>query len=229
MATSSGFFTSYNVLRFKVQRIALLGGTFDPVHLGHVHLVQSVIEHISFDELWIVPNAMPPHKAQPMLNTAQRLTLCEAVFAPYKQVHVKSIELELPLPSYSVHTLRYLHQIMPEAAFLWILGLDAWKNLAQWYQWKDVLKLTNWLVLNRPGYESKLLVASELKNTWEQRRDSTEIEWSTGQGGQVFQLTIEHHLASSTCIRQAYKDNQIDKVEAWLPEPVLQALRYNQT
>jgi nicotinate-nucleotide adenylyltransferase len=212
-----------------VQRIALLGGTFDPVHLGHVHLVRSVIKYVLLDELWIVPNAMPPHKAQPMLNTTLRFKLCEAVFAPYPQVYVKPIELELPSPSYSVHTLRYLHQIMPEAAFLWILGQDAWKNLAQWYQWQDVLKLTNWLVLNRSGYEGEVLVSRELKATWEQRRDFTEIEWNTGQGGHVFQLNIAHHPASSTHIRQAYKNNQIDKVEAWLPEPVLQALRHNQT
>ncbi|MES2205712.1 MAG: nicotinate (nicotinamide) nucleotide adenylyltransferase [Pseudomonadota bacterium] len=208
-----------------MQRIALLGGTFDPVHLGHVHIVRSVIERVALDELWILPNASPPHKAQPMLNTELRFHLCEAVFAPYKQVQVKPIELELPLPSYSVHTLRYLRQIMPKAAFLWILGVDAWKNLDQWYQWQDVLQLTNWLVLNRPGYECGVLAENELNTAWQQRREVTELDWNNR--AQVFELNIEQHPASSSRIRHACIHNQLDTVEAWLPKIVLQALKNN--
>ena len=208
-----------------MQRVALLGGTFDPVHLGHVHVVRSVLDHVRLDELWVLPNAIPPHKAQPLFSTELRFHLCKAVFSSFKQVYVKSIELELPLPSYSVQTLRHLHKIMPTTAFLWILGIDAWKNLAKWYQWQEVLQLANWLVLNRPGYECGVLEASELNLAWAQRRPLNELEWNIY--GSVAALNIEQHPASSTHIRQAYTTNQIDTVQCWLPDIVFQTLKHN--
>lgn len=144
----------------KLHKVALMGGSFDPVHLAHLALVQEVRNKFPLDEIWVLPSPLPGHKQErAILPFIFRHALCELAFQDYDYVRVLDIESHLPLPSRTLHVLRYLHQQAQRERqrieWYFILGADEFLHLNAWYDFKKIGRFCRFLVFDRPGFEKQ--------------------------------------------------------------------------
>jgi len=114
-----------------LKRIGILGGTFDPIHAGHVAIARIAMATLSLAQLFIIPNRTPPHKAAPHASDAQRLAMVQLACAPYPQWQVSDSELRRSGPSYTIDTLKEF--ATPDTQLVLILGADAAAFLPGWY------------------------------------------------------------------------------------------------
>jgi nicotinate-nucleotide adenylyltransferase len=143
-------------------RIGILGGTFDPVHTGHLILAEQGREQGWLDEVWFVPAAHPPHKDEPTLTRfEQRVEMLALAIAGNPAFRIDELEKERPGPSYTADTLAELRRRHPAHDFWLLIGSDALLDLPHWYQPLRVLEQAGLLVMIRPG--STLLTAEQLR------------------------------------------------------------------
>lgn len=135
-------------------RVGLFGGTFDPVHNGHLSIAQSFIDSGLLDELWVLLTLYPPHKQQiHQTSYENRLKMLEAAFKNMDRLTINTIESKLPKPSYSIHTIRYLEQKYPDAKFYYCMGEDSLTKFHTWKYYDEILEECELLVAKRPGVE----------------------------------------------------------------------------
>lgn len=141
----------------KLQRkIGLLGGTFDPVHLGHVRMAEACKAQLELDEIWWIPAFVPPHKTRQTTPYEKRRSWLATVLEGKKGHRILDIEQEREGKSYTYHTLLELHQREPDCQFYFLTGADSLEQLHTWYHWKDILDLCVFVVTTRPGYTMTL-------------------------------------------------------------------------
>lgn len=132
------------------KRIALFGGTFDPVHLGHVHLARAAREIAGLDEVWFLPCRISPHKLSQVSAPAEdRLAMLRLATASLPWAVVDDFELHAPEPSYSYVTAESLTRRHPDAEWFWIMGTDQWKALPRWKHPERLAACVTFLVLSR--------------------------------------------------------------------------------
>ncbi len=134
----------------NVERIGLLGGTFDPVHHGHLAIAAQAAEELRLDRVLFIPAADPPHKRKTWANYGQRVAMLEAALADDDRFSISLIEAELPAPSYTVDTLLELRKRLA-GQFYFLIGADSLLELHLWHRFQDLLKLTKFIVISRPG------------------------------------------------------------------------------
>jgi nicotinate-nucleotide adenylyltransferase len=142
------------------QRVGVMGGTFDPVHLGHLRVAEEAVEELQLDTLLFVPAAVPPHKSgKAILPFAHRWEMLRLATETHSRFMVSDIEQRLPGKSYTVLTLRKLSEAYGDAAQLFfIAGLDAFLEMDTWWHFHELFRLSHLVVLRRPGYhESEML------------------------------------------------------------------------
>lgn len=132
--------------------IGLLGGTFDPVHNGHLAVASDLCDALDADGVRFIINAVPPHRTVPECPVEHRLAMLEAALADDQRLIPDTRELRRTGPSYSVWTLRSLRREFPEASLFWIVGVDAWLGLERWYRWYELSSLAHFVVVKRPGW-----------------------------------------------------------------------------
>jgi nicotinate-nucleotide adenylyltransferase len=133
-------------------RIGIFGGTFDPVHMGHLILAEQCRTQAQLDEVWFMPNYFPPHKADKGITRfEQRCEMLELAIAGHGSFHVNRIESELDPPSYTARTLGELHARHPGNEFFLLLGSDCLPDLPGWYQPHQVIERAGLVVVPRPG------------------------------------------------------------------------------
>ncbi|TVY00483.1 nicotinate-nucleotide adenylyltransferase [Cohnella terricola] len=135
-------------------RIGLLGGTFDPVHFGHLLAAQAAIEGARLDEVWFIPTAIPPHKPGPGTNGERRRSMLEAAIADNPLFRVEDIELQREGTSYTIDTVTALRERHPEAEFFWIVGSDMVKDLPNWRRIAELTRQVSFIGLERPDQPS---------------------------------------------------------------------------
>jgi nicotinate-nucleotide adenylyltransferase len=204
--------------------VALLGGSFDPVHHGHVALAGLFAQLLRPDELRIMPAGQPWQKKTGLqASDADRVAMLKLAFgeAPFS-VTIDTSEIERKTPTYTVETLRELRaKLGPDASIVFLMGADQLQKLDSWRDWKDLFALANFGVAARPGYRLDAAalppaVAQEL-----QARLATPEEVRTSKAGKV---CLAHTLAvdiSATEVRAALKENAAAKVSALLTPQVL--------
>lgn len=132
--------------------IGLLGGSFDPVHNGHLSIVRSFLESEFISKLWILLTPDPPHKTDRTLSDYEhRFKMLKAAFRHFDAVKITDIENKLPRPSYTIQTLQYLVEKYPDQKFYLCMGEDSLRDFKQWKNWKDILNTTELLVARRPS------------------------------------------------------------------------------
>jgi nicotinate-nucleotide adenylyltransferase len=135
------------------RRVGIFGGTFDPVHLGHLVLAEQCREQGRLDEVWFVPAAVPPHKqTQPISRFEQRVEMIELAIAGNVAFRVESIELERPGPNYTADTLEELKRRHPGTEFFLLIGSDSLSDLPMWYQPRRIVENAGLLVMLRAQY-----------------------------------------------------------------------------
>jgi nicotinate-nucleotide adenylyltransferase len=138
------------------RRIGLLGGTFDPVHIGHLRSALEVADMLALNELRLVPNARPPHRGQPQVSPEQRLAMVQQAVHGIAPLLVDGRELLRARPSYTIETLEAVRAelAMDDQLFL-LLGWDAFCGLPGWHRWNELLRHCHIIVLQRPDADSE--------------------------------------------------------------------------
>jgi len=133
------------------KHIGILGGTFDPVHTGHVACARYVQQHCALDEVRLMPCHLPAHRATPGVSSAQRAAMVQLAIQAYPELALERLELDKPSPSYTVESLNLLKQREPDSRFYFIIGMDSLNYFRQWKDWQGILQCAHLLVCQRPG------------------------------------------------------------------------------
>jgi nicotinate-nucleotide adenylyltransferase len=139
------------VLRVFVSALGILGGTFDPVHCGHLRLAVEMLEQLSLAAVRLVPASHPPHRDPPKASSGLRLAMLKAAISEMEGLDADDRELHRQGPSYMVDTLKSLRQSFPDQPLCLIVGTDAFRDLNRWHRWREILNLTHIGVAQRPG------------------------------------------------------------------------------
>lgn len=141
--------------------IGIFGGTFDPVHYGHLRSALEVKDIFRLDEVRLIPCANPPHREQPAVTAEMRLRMLELAIKNQPGLKIDTRELDRydqhQVPSYMVDTLESLRQEFPTEPLLLFIGADAFKHLTGWHQWQRLFDYAHLVVMTRPGFESQQL------------------------------------------------------------------------
>ena len=142
-----------------IKRIGLLGGTFNPVHFGHLQLAEAAMAECNLDQVVFIPSCQPPHKdAASITSFSHRIAMLQIVGANNKRLSCMAIERELPTPSYTIDTLRAIADRFPVGVnFFFIIGADAFLDLLSWKSYKEILQRVTLFVAGRKGYPADRL------------------------------------------------------------------------
>ncbi len=134
-------------------RIGLFGGTFNPIHNGHLSIASEVLEKLALDKVIFIPAGDPPHKKnEDLVPAVHRLEMVRLAVAPYDQFEVSSVEMERSGPSYSVDTVRGFRKTLGEGPELFFLvGIDAFREVMTWKDPRTLFSLCHFVVISRPG------------------------------------------------------------------------------
>src|SRR5918992_2750325 len=139
----------------QARRISLYGGSFDPVHLGHLAVARSLSELFALDEVLFIPAHVAPHKRGRRVSPAlHRFAMLALATQGEPRLRLSTVELEAPERPYTVETLAHFVEAEgSEARLFLVMGADSWEEITTWREWERVLSLAEHLVVTRPGYE----------------------------------------------------------------------------
>ncbi|MDN6179647.1 MAG: nicotinate-nucleotide adenylyltransferase [Halomonas subglaciescola] len=199
-------------------RIAMLGGTFDPVHLGHLRSAVELYEQLTLDRLHMIPAPQPPLRGRPQVAGAERLGLLKLGIGDTPGLYADGRELNRAGPSYSADTLAELRaEYGAEARLIMALGQDAFSRLADWHAPERLFALAHIVVIARPGYSA--VRSPRLGELIGQREVADASTLMQSPHGGLLHLTLASSMAiSATGIRRRLQ--QGDSVRYLLPEAV---------
>jgi nicotinate-nucleotide adenylyltransferase len=198
--------------------LGLLGGTFDPIHHGHLHLAQAAREQLALTHMLLIPAGHPWQRA-PQASPEQRLTMAQLAVSEHPQLEVDEREVKRSGPTYTVDTLSELRQHWGADAKLWlILGADAMANLHTWHQWRRLFDYAHVAVANRPGHgwHPEQIEEPMVRDFLLPR--FAKVSAVQGTHGALCSLEITPMEISSTQIREAIR--QGEDISALVPAPV---------
>ncbi|MGY4532963.1 nicotinate-nucleotide adenylyltransferase [Pseudomonas sp. TE3786] len=199
------------------KRIGMLGGTFNPVHVGHLRSALEVAEQLGLDELRLIPNARPPHRDAPQVSAQDRLAMVEQAVAGVPLLTVDDRELKRDRPSYSIDTLESLRaELAVEDQLFLLLGWDAFCGLPTWHRWEELLDHCHILVLQRPDADSE---APQALRDVLAARSVSDPQAITGPSGQIAFVWQTPLAVSATQIRNLLASGK--SVRFLVPDAVL--------
>lgn len=179
--------------------LAILGGTFDPVHLGHLRVAWEAAEFLDA-EVRLMPANVPPHRPQPVASAAQRVAMLRASLRGQERLRLDDRELRREGPSYTVDTLVELRsEIGLSRPVVLLVGADAWSGLPGWHRWEALFELAHVGVLTRAGHEPD--ESAELREKVRSRRTTQVADLARSAAGRVIELRVSRLEISATRIR----------------------------
>jgi nicotinate-nucleotide adenylyltransferase len=137
-----------------MKRIAFYGGSFDPVHRGHLLIAEKISSLFALDEFVFVPAFHAPHKRRKKPTSAyHRFAMLCLATADMPNVSVSTMELEMPERPYTIETLTWLNTELLDAQIFFVMGADSWQDITTWHEWKAVLEAANHIVITRPRFK----------------------------------------------------------------------------
>lgn len=188
-------------------RLGIFGGTFNPIHHGHLVAVQESMLEVSLDRVLFVPTHNPPHKPSPKVSSTHRTRMTERALRNNDRMKVSRIELEREGPSYSINTIEALRKKYPDDRFYLMIGGDELVQFTEWKDWESILNQCDLIGMNRPGTD-------ENQSTDHDVMDNTRF------------VDIPEIEISSTLIRNRLQDGQ--PAEFFLPESVHEYIKEHQ-
>jgi nicotinate-nucleotide adenylyltransferase len=200
-------------------RIAILGGTFDPVHNGHLAAARSVSSAFSIDEVHFVPAYSAPHKqAREATSAFHRFAMVALAVSPFEGFRVSPIEVDAREKRYTVDTLDEMHMLYPDAQFVFVMGTDMYQDFETWKDYRRILTLTHLAVVHRPGYVFRSDLAPHRVVKEDEQVDVPEK-------ASVFYLPFVEQPVSSSGLRDARKKGA--DLKQWVPPTVCQYIERN--
>lgn len=209
------------------RRIALYGGTFDPVHIGHTSVARALLNLFALDELVFIPAHVAPHKRAAAVTPAlHRYAMLALATQTQMRMRVSTVELDAPEKPYTVETLSRLKVEMGEGAQLFfVMGADSWADIRTWREWERVLGLTNHIVMTRPGYDLDAAhVTPQIRERIVDLRGADEdtiartVERSETE--KIYVTDAVQMNISATMIRELVKNGREQQWHALVPPPV---------
>jgi nicotinate-nucleotide adenylyltransferase len=202
--------------------LALLGGTFDPVHYGHLRLADEVRRALAPLEVRLVPARDPPHRGAPAASAADRLAMLRLALGEFPALSIDERELVRMGKSYTVLTLEELRAEAPARPLALVLGADALLGLPTWHRWQDVLALAHLVVVARPGTVLAIdAMAPHLRREWEARVQPDAGMLRRTPGGSILVQPVTPQPISATALREALSRGAVSDVRRLLPPAVL--------
>jgi nicotinate-nucleotide adenylyltransferase len=198
----------------RKKRIALYGGTFDPVHIGHIAVAHGLSKLFALDEVLFVPAALAPHKRESKVTPAfHRYAMLALATQHEPLMRISTIELDAPERPYTFETLaRMQEDVGSEAQLFFVMGADSWMEITTWREWERVLTLTNHIVVARPGYEwDALHVTPEIRERIVDLRRGADAERMTreidsSERAKIYITDAVNMDVSATMIRRAVRE-----------------------
>lgn len=152
-----------------MKKIAILGGTFDPIHNGHIIILQTLIDSERFDEVWLMPAGQQPFKLESSSAKLDRLAMCQTISELMPDIKLSTLEIDQEGPSYTFDTLTLLKHQYPNSQFYWTIGYDNLQSIEQWYKGSELLSHFNFIVVNRGGYSPEMseTLINQLQTTYD--------------------------------------------------------------
>ena len=204
--------------------IGILGGTFDPIHFGHLRTALDVTEDLDLEQLRFIPCGEPPHREPPHASAAQRLAMIQTAITGESRFVVDEREIRRSGPSYMAETLESLRQELgTQQSLALLLGLDAFAALDSWHRWRELIGLAHLVVMTRPGWSMQDISRPAVQTLVnEHRTEDVERCDKQAAGCVIFSPVTELNI-SSTGIRRQLQSGK--DVRYLLPDSVLAMIK----
>jgi nicotinate-nucleotide adenylyltransferase len=200
-------------------RIAILGGTFDPIHNGHLAAARSVASAFSVDEVHFVPAYSAPHKQSREATSAfHRFAMVALGVLPFEGFRASAIEVDALEKRYTVDTLEAMRSMYPEAQLVFVMGTDMYQDFETWKDYRKLFTLAHLAIVHRPGFVLRTDLASH-----HVVKDGEKVALPEKPG--VFYLPFVEQPVSSTRLREACRKGA--DIREWLPAPVWSYIERN--
>ncbi len=208
----------------KPLKIGILGGTFDPIHLGHILPAKQVFSAFNLDELLLIPAHIPPHKSTTKTTTSHRVNMAKLVCDEEACFTLDMRETHRSTLSYTIDTIKEIQSENPNATLYFIMGMDSLLSFTSWFQWEEIMTRCNLIVNTRPGYDLSTLntETQDLLNK-HQAQQLPNKHVDSVITGKIHLHTSENLDISSTNIRNNISQSQ--PYEHWLTSPVAKYIK----
>lgn len=211
--------------------IGILGGTFDPIHYGHLRAAAEVRDALRLDEVRLIPANVPPHRAPPVASPEARLAMTTLGCAEFPGLIADDREIRRAGPSYTVQTLQEMHDEHPGRPLAMIIGSDAFAEIASWKRWEQLFTLAHFIIVDRPD---RPLVPEALEPAvriqCERRLTTDPMRLSRQLAGAVIRQPVTPQPISATALRAALAGGSDARMRigGLLPAAVLAYIERNQ-
>jgi len=196
-------------------RLGIFGGTFDPVHIGHVRCAIEVKEVLELDRVVLVPSKVPPHRSKPHASSADRYAMLQLAAKGIDGFTASDFELKQPSKSYTIYTLQHFRDSADELFF--IVGSDAFGEIRTWHRWNELFGIANFAVMLRAGNEQRdigSLIPKDVRGEF--TKEDSAYRHRSGNG--IMPVEVTKLDISSTQIRRLIADGR--SIHFLVPEPV---------
>ena len=205
-------------------RIAFYGGSFDPVHRGHLAIADRLTTLFDLDEFVFIPAFHAPHKKRLEPTPAiDRYTMLCLATNNEPNMSVSKMEIEVPNRPYTVETLTRLNDLLPDSQLFFVMGADSWRDIRTWREWEKVLGLTNHIIVTRPGFEiSGDHVTEEIRERIVDIRGESDPDIQDGEPRKIYFTDAVNLEISASEIRKKIRD----KDDEWRDDLTLEVAKY---
>lgn len=203
--------------------IGLLGGSFDPIHFGHLRPALEIKNALQLNKLFLMPNYIAPHKNKAQCSSEQRVDMLELALNNHPEITIDTRELHRKQASYTIDSLIELKQEYPNTPICFIMGMDSLISFDQWHRWQEIMKYCHLVISHRPGW--KLELNDAVRHLVDECKTTNISDLHQQQSGRIFFQETTQLAISSSAIRQLAK--QADDIHYLLPDAVCHYINAN--